>query len=190
MTSRRIPRIFAVLLTACAACGDGPPGGTAGEVLPNGEGPCERPSECEGDVCVALIDGDKPPVYCTQPCGSGCPAGFYCDDVTFALAGLDFCRLGDPPAGGDPPPNEEPPRRPCTADADCSADEVCATWMGERDCTILCAAESECTPPPLLGVTFDVATCAKDEGEGQDRTVCVPDAKCYPNLTACISGLP
>lgn len=169
-----------------SGCGDSGGGGA----LPDGEGPCERPSDCQGNVCIAIVDAGHPPVYCTQTCGGGCPDGFYCDDSTFALVGLDFCRLGDPPAQGELPPNEEPPRRPCAEDGDCDAGEVCATWMGERDCTIACVEESECTPPPLGGLTFDVATCAADETPGQTRDVCVPDADCYPNVQTCISGLP
>lgn len=186
--------MMALALGACGGAGgnDGGDGDSAdGGALPNGEGPCEAASDCEGDVCVALVDGDKPPIYCTQVCGSGCPEGFYCDGSTFALVGLDFCRLGDPPGSEEPPPtSEEPPRLPCREDADCEDGQVCATYMGERDCTIACSVEEDCTPPAVGGITFDFATCGADETPGQERTVCLPDLDCYPNAQSCIQGFP
>lgn len=169
------------------ACSDG--GGTAsgadgggggGELLATGEGPCESAEECEGGVCVALIDGDHPPVYCSQECGD-CPDGFYCDEDLFALAGLSFCRFGDTPQQSEPP--EEPPRRPCRSDAEC-APGVCATYHGERGCTIACDDEEECTLPPVGGVTFDMMECLPDQGA--ERDVCLPDADCFPDPSVCI----
>lgn len=190
--------LFLTLIVAPGCDGGGDDGegdggndeSNSGDPLPTGEGPCEASSDCEGDVCVAIVDGDHPPVYCTQPCGSGCPDGFYCDDSTFGLVGLDFCRFGDPPAAGEPPANEEPPRLPCKEDADCDDGQVCGTFMGESDCTIVCGAEDDCTPPAVGGITLDVSTCAPDETSGQDRSICVPDLDCYPNVLSCISGLP
>lgn len=182
---------LAILVLGCGDDGMGS-GGTdgVGKQLDNGQGPCDKADDCKGDVCVALIDGDNPPVYCTQQCGGGCPDGFYCDQSTFALAGLEFCRLGDPPAAGEPPPSEEPPRLPCSEDADCEGGQVCATYMGERGCTPPCAVEADCTPPAFGGITFDLATCGADETPDQMRTVCLPDPKCYPNVQGCISGFP
>lgn len=154
---------------------------------PTGEGPCQEADECSGLVCVA-IPTDSPPIYCSEPCDGGCPSGFYCDTSTFALVGLEFCRVGadEPPPTPEPP--SEPPRLPCNEDDDCEGGLVCATFGGERDCTIPCAAESDCTPPTVAGVTIDVLTCGDDEGA--DRTVCVPDLACYPNVASCIDGVP
>lgn len=164
--------------------GDGGAGSNPGGKA-TGQGPCEAASECANDVCVALIDGNNPPVYCTQLCGS-CPDGFYCDSSTFGLIGLNFCRFGaTEPAMPETPP--EPPRVPCTTDADCEGALVCATWMGERNCTRPCSVEDDCTIS-LGGVTFDLATCGQDES--QDRTVCLPDEDCFPNAQSCIGGLP
>lgn len=188
--------LFAVLaLFGCDSGGsdgtDESAGETAGDdsggnLKQTGEGPCESASECEGDVCVAIVT-DDPPIYCTQPCDGGCPSGFYCDTSTFALVGLDFCRVGgdEPPEEPDIPP--EPPRLPCETDADCDDGQVCSLWDGERDCTVLCDVEEDCTPPPIGGFTFDLLMCATDD-EGRD--VCVPDPACYPNIQTCIGGLP
>ena len=68
---------------------------------PTGDGPCEEASECAGDVCVGIIDGSNPPVYCTEQCSPGsCPDGFYCDEESFALIDLSFCRFGSEDAPG------------------------------------------------------------------------------------------
>lgn len=165
-------------------------GNAAGKAT--GEGPCDAADECSGDVCVALIDGDNPPVYCTEPCDDGnCPDGFYCDSDTFSLVGLTFCRFGATEPEEPPPPPPEPPRLPCSEDADCADGLVCATFMGENDCTLPCDVEADCDLPPLPGgITVDLATCGDDEGA--DRTVCLPDMDCYPDPIAagCIGGFP
>ena len=123
------------LIFAIGACGQRASDDTsaAGSLKQTGDGPCAEPSECEGGVCVELIDSDNPPVYCTQPCDNGCPSGFVCDTELFALVDIDFCRWGDspedtqasPPEGGEqsshesqapgqrPPP---PPLRPVNVD--------------------------------------------------------------------------
>lgn len=172
-------------------------GGEAGNVNPGakatGEAGCEEAVECAGNVCVAIIDGDHPPVYCTQECGT-CKAGMYCDDSTFGLIGLSFCRFSNEPAGAEPetpPQPAEPPRLPCKEDADCEGTQVCATLNGKTDCTIPCTVEEDCTPPAVAGVTLDLATCGKEEG--QDRSVCLPDLACWnpdPITAGCISGMP
>lgn len=162
----------------------GPGSGGSGERLSTGEGPCDEPDECAGGVCVALIDGNNPPVYCSEECGA-CPDGFYCDQDTFALAGLSFCRFGATPSEPPPPP-PEPPRLPCKADDDCDGGLVCATFMGERDCTIPCSAEPECSVE-LGGVSIDLHECASDQSDGAERLVCLPDLSCFPNATSCIS---
>lgn len=206
---------MALVITACGqgGGGDGGSGGTGGDPsgtdggmggtgggmggagggnnggMSTGEGPCEVASACAGDVCVALIDGDNPPVYCTEQCdGETCPDGFVCDTETFALVGLGFCRFGDPAV--EPAPPSEPPRLPCREDADCDDGLVCAEFEGERDCTLPCTEEDECTPPALGGLTVDLATCGQDEGA--DRTVCLPDLDCFPDPIAagCLGGLP
>jgi hypothetical protein len=190
MIKRKHLFLVAVLLApACGggAGGDGQSSGSldaalTGGTKATGEGPCDSAEECEGGVCVALIDGQNPPVYCTQECGS-CPDGFFCDTQTFALAGLSFCRFGGSAGQADPP--EEPPRLPCKGDEECSDGMVCATFMGERDCTIPCSDESACSIS-LDGFTFDMHTCGADQTPGEDRQVCLPDPSCFPDVQSCI----
>lgn len=201
--------LLALTLAACGGEGGGGDGGNGGSDgndggmggsggtgggnpagMATGEGPCGAAEDCAGDVCVALIDGDNPPIYCSEQCPDGaCPDGFYCDDQTFSLAGLSFCRFGatEPEMPETP---AQPPRLPCREDADCEDGLVCGTFMGERDCTIPCAMEDDCTPPSLGGITLDLATCGQDEGE--DRMICVPDTDCYPDPIAagCVQGFP
>jgi hypothetical protein len=152
-----------------------------------GQGPCEAASECQGDVCVSIIDGDNPPVYCTQECTSGaCPSGFRCDSTTFQLVGRTFCRFGEtPPAGGMEETPSEPPTLPCKTDADCDDTEVCGTWMAESQCTLRCTAESNCDLPAVGGIRIDLLTCSADEGAGTNRNICVPDAACFSNPLQC-----
>lgn len=154
-----------------------------------GQGPCEAAAECKGDVCVSLIDGNNPPLYCTQPCDGGCPQGFVCDSQTFSLVGLSFCRFApkNSTPGEEPPPPEEPPALPCKTDKDCEMGTICASYGGERGCSLPCNVESDCTPPSLGGITLDVLTCAKDD---EQRDVCLPDPKCFPDATSCIGGFP
>ena len=188
MRNRRIRQIWAVFLGALLAgtlgCSGSGGGGGGGDKQATGEGPCESADECAGDVCVAIIDGNNPPVYCTEPCGS-CPDGLYCDSDTFALVDLAFCRFGDTPNGPAPTP-EEPPRLPCTSDASCEPGLVCATFMGERECTLPCVVEDDCTVE-LGGVTINFSTCAADQTAGESRDVCLPDPACFPDPTGCIA---
>ena len=158
-------------------------GGGGGAKKATGEGPCGSADECVGDVCVALIDGDNPPNYCTEPCGD-CPSDFFCDSETFAIANLSFCRFGDTPTGPAPTP-EEPPSLPCTSDESCEPGLVCATYEGERECSLPCTAEEQCTIESQ-GVTLDLLNCAPDQTAGENRDVCLPDPDCYPNVTDCI----
>jgi hypothetical protein len=157
-----------------------------------GQGPCAEGDECRGDVCVAIIDGNNPPNYCTQTCTAGsCPSGFFCDADTFALVGLSFCRFGgDPPQGEPAPAPEEPPRRPCKDDSGCDSGEICATYEGERGCTIACTQESQCDIPSVGGITVDFLECAPDPTPGQTRDACLPRAECYTNPQSCIGGFP
>lgn len=163
---------------------------TQSQKLSTGQGPCEAASECKGDVCVSLIDGNNPPIYCTQTCdNSQCPQGFVCDEQLFSLVGLSFCRFApkDQTPGEDPAPPEEPPTLPCKTDKDCDMGQVCASYGGERACSLPCSQESDCTPPSVGGITMDLLTCAKDDDQ---RDVCLPDPACFPNPTTCIDGFP
>ena len=156
--------------------------------LATGEGPCEAAEVCKGNVCVALIDGDNPPNYCTQECdNSQCPQGFVCDKELFSLAGLTFCRFAPDQPDEPAPTPEEPPTLPCKSDSDCDNGMVCASAGGERGCAMPCTVESDCTPPALNGVSIDILTCGEDDDK---RSVCLPDPACFPNATSCISGFP
>ena len=159
-------------------------GGGGGDLTPTGEGPCEDGGDCEGGICVALIDEPHPPVYCTEPCDGGCPSDMYCDSDTFSLAELDFCRLdedGDGEAPTEQNPPEEPPSLPCSTDADCEDALICAEYMGERGCAPTCSTDDDCVVS-LSGVTFALAACGQEDG---GRQVCLPREECYDgSLTA------
>lgn len=186
-TTQFLGALALLILPAACASEDAGGGGAAGNGMGQievGAGPCDAAADCAGDVCVALIDGNNPPVYCSQECtAGGCPDGFTCDESTFALVGLSFCRYGDP---AEPPTAvEEPPILPCTDDVDCDDGFVCAELNGERGCAKSCEVEADCTPPAIGGVVIDVATCGQSDG---GRAVCVGDPACYPDATQCIEG--
>ena len=158
--------------------------------IETGDGPCEAAADCEGQVCVGLIDGDHPPVYCSESCSAGgCADGFYCDEATFALAGQSFCRFGDKDPAAPPEAPEEPPALPCIDDTECDEGLVCSSLNGERGCAVRCAVrcavENDCTPPAVHGIVMDIATCGSDDS---GRAVCVGDPNCFPNASNCISG--
>lgn len=177
--------ILTLTLTLTAACGGGDAGPNGGGKA-TGAGPCDVPSQCAGDVCVAIIDDGHPPVYCSEECtATSCPSGFYCDTATFALVGKTFCRFGTLPPGENPPPPVEPPRLPCMKDTDCDGGEVCANSGGYRDCTLPCTTESQCTPPALGGISFDFFACKADD---DGRHVCLPDPACYANPLSCTNA--
>jgi len=163
-------------------CENAPGGGddddAAGGKMATGEGPCEEAQECQGDICVALIDGDHPPVYCSEPCGN-CPDGFFCDDQTFALVGLEFCRFGD--SAESAPPPEEAPYLPCASDDDCEGDMVCAESGGEKGCATLCSEDSQCWIS-YQGLEMRFFECGPDESA--DRNVCLPDPDCFDGSIA------
>jgi len=152
--------------------------------IATGDGPCDDGGDCEGGVCVALIEEPNPPVYCTQPCGSGCPDDMYCDDQTFALAGVDFCRFGG--NGGNPPPSdeqvppEEAPSLPCSTDSDCEGNLICAEFMGESGCAPPCNNDDDCVVS-MMGMSFLLAECGQEDG---GRDVCLPREECYDGSMA------
>ena len=169
--------------SSSSSSGSGSGGGKA-----TGQGPCEAADECQGQVCVSLIDGNNPPNYCTQECANGaCPSGFHCDASTFQLIDRTFCRFGGPPAGGTEDTPSEPPRLPCRGDADCETGEVCGTYQGERQCTLPCTVEQDCDLPALGGIRIDLMTCGADQTAGTSRSICLPDPACFSNPLACTS---
>lgn len=167
---------------------DGDDGGNGnGDGKQTGEGPCEQASECSDDVCVAIIDGDHPPNYCTELCTAGsCPDGFVCDESTFALAELSFCRYTDDEQA-DPEPPEDPPVLPCIDDVDCDDGFLCAELGDIKGCAKACSSEPDCDVPPHNGITFDLAVCGEDDN---GKSVCVGDPACYPDPSSCVGGLP
>lgn len=175
--------MLSLFTTACAdsdaaSDGDGPT-----ERKATGASPCDSPTQCKGDVCVALLDEGHPPVYCTQQCnGSACPSGFYCDQDTFKLVGLTFCRFGSLPGGETPPVPEKPPTLPCKADQECEAGLVCGRLGTERGCMLPCDVETKCDVPGAGGLVIDFFKCQPD---AENRKVCQPDPACYQNPVMC-----
>lgn len=154
-------------------------GTNTGSLIATGEGPCKNGAQCEGEVCVALIDGKNPPNYCTQECDGGCPDGMFCDTQTFGAVGLEFCRFGKSEQQAAPP--EEPPRLPCTKDGDCRKGEVCAEFQGEKSCTIPCDVNKDCEIS-AGGMTIKFMECGTDESK--DRQVCLPNPDCFTGSIA------
>ncbi len=195
---KRLNKLPSLALTLCIAfglglgCDDSDTNPTtsgasqAGSINPDGlqtgDGPCEEASECGGDVCVAVIDGDNPPVYCTEQCTPGsCPSGMYCDEDLFALLDMAVCRFGDE---DEPPPNTStPPEVVCQDDADCEGDLICAQLGDIRGCAVPCDDDTDCDIPPVNGVQLDLAVCGQEDG---GRQVCVGDPDCYPDLQSCV----
>lgn len=161
---------------------DGDGGTSSSGDLATGEGPCDEASQCRGDVCVA-IPTDRPAVYCSEECtaDASCPSGFVCDQETFGLIGLRFCRPGD---AADPPPPAPAPKLPCMDDADCDRGTICGRIDGEATCLVPCDVEDDCTPPAMGGFVLDLATCGTEDG---GRTVCLPDPACSPDPQVCIT---
>ena len=78
----------------------------------------------------------------------------------------------------------------CKDDDDCEDGTVCATYMGERECTLECNIESDCTFQ-VGPITADFSTCGADETPGASRDVCLPDPACYTgDPLACFTGFP
>lgn len=185
MTKQTIFRYVSVLLSAGLLYLGGCSSSGAKGI---GEAGCDQPSECAGNLCVALVDGTNPSIYCSQLCDASrtCPSGFYCDAQTFGVTGISFCRFGaTQPSQPEPP--KEAPRLQCKVDKDCQSGEVCATADGGRDCTIPCSKAADCEFT-AGGFTFTFATCAADKTAGVSRMVCLPNPACYQNPQSCIKS--
>ena len=150
-------------------------------------GPCQSNSDCsDGMVCVSFgsVGG-----ACTPQCGGSvteCSASASCTGV--GSLSVSVCQEKVETQGEAKP--EEQPRIPCTTDAECDAihaGAVCAQWKGERDCTILCSANSDCEMPEMAGMKMDFMDCLNDERTDVDvRTVCLPDEKCFQDVGSCV----
>lgn len=150
---------------------------------------CSTSSDCpDSQLCLETSLGR----YCTLNCSvsaSECSGSAGCEGV--GAIEVSVCNP-DPVTEDETPDAESQPSLPCQTDAECAAkvsSTICAEWQGERDCTIGCTQESECTPPSVAGVTMDFLTCATDEGD-TSRTACLPDPACFTNPMSCISGFP
>ena len=175
----------ASLFAAAAGCASD--GGTSGSGSGTRAEGCATGGEACGDGFVCLRSGDES--ACAATCtgsADACGASASCAGV--GVASIDVCQE---PAAAEPEANEEPaepPRVTCSTDADCEAlapGSVCGEWMGERDCTIPCAGESQCDLPSIGGIDADFLTCAEDQGS-PGRDVCLPDPRCASNPSACV----
>ena len=147
---------------------------------------CESTSECgDGTVCVAKGSGAG---TCTLTCSGSldeCSATASCGGV--GTLSVSVCQ--EDPEKGETPAAQEQPRIPCKTDADCGGlhtGAICAEWQGERDCTIGCAVEEDCSIPEIGGMSVDFMTCIPDERPDQSRTACLPDQECFANPMLCV----
>jgi MYXO-CTERM domain-containing protein len=132
--------------------------------------PCAVGADCGSGQC---LDG-----YCTQSCQpdeplTGCPAGYYCDDVE---CGRGQCRRGGPGAGDT--------YTSCAADTDC-AGAHCNFAGGSGICMVPCNASealNACqvgeTCQPLGGPMCGGCLC----GAGMFGDPCVSDFDCVGGL--------
>ncbi|MFO0618544.1 MAG: hypothetical protein U0414_38485 [Polyangiaceae bacterium] len=167
---------------AYAGCGGGDTGSNAA---------CTVSSDCvDGEVCIRIGSESR----CTTNCSvraDACGGEASCEGV--GSVGVNVCQEKKPaPTPDNPPDPKEEPHLPCGGDAECAAlasGAVCGTWMGTRDCTILCTSDSQCNPPAVGGIGTSFFGCKPDESDAT-RTVCLPREECFQDPLSCITGLP
>ncbi len=150
----------------------------------SGGASCVTSPDCTSGVCVTVGSASA----CTPTCSASaneCGGEASCQGV--GSVGINVC--APPPASAAAPKPEEQPKLPCKSDAECNtlqAGSICATWRGERDCTITCASDDACRLPAVGGVSIDFMKCQTDEGNSA-RQACLPRAECFTNPSSCIS---
>jgi hypothetical protein len=164
------------------ACGSGSGRRTGGDPREGAGAACSSTTECaSGQACVVVAGIGACALSCSVS-GNECSGQASCGPVGSISA--NYCQQPPPsgvPSEDSPPQADEQPSIPCVSDAECAAIEagaVCATFEGERECTIRCSARSQCNPPSFGGITTDFFTCIPDEGD-RSRTVCLPDVACF-----------
>lgn len=170
----------ALLIATLAACG-----GEEDPAAGRGKS-CETLSDCSGgSVCLRSGGVSACALECSLE-ADACSVNAQCAGV----GSIDVQVCQPAPENPEQPTPEEQPKIPCQSDAECQSlhpDAVCAEFQGVRDCTIRCEQEEDCD---LLGFTagvrVDFATCIADEGDAS-RTVCLPDVRCFQDVTACVS---
>ncbi len=173
--------ILAIVVTGMGACSEEESGQAAANSV------CDSVSDCaDGTTCLVVDGNGRCRAICevsTTECGGSASCG------AVGVLSVDVCQPPAPePTPDDPPSAAEQPRIPCASDAECDALEagaICAGYKGERDCTLACAIESDCTMPAVGGVRMDFLTCITDESDAT-RKACLPDAACFSNPMSCI----
>jgi hypothetical protein len=151
-----------------------------------GAAACQTSADCPAEhVCLVAYGQTACQPICTGS-ADACGASASCGSV--GVLSVDVCQ---PPAseGSETPDAEEQPRIPCATDAECQAAQpgaICATYEGQRDCTMPCSVESDCDLPALGGMAIDFLTCIQDQGSSS-RLACLPDARCFNNPLVCVT---
>jgi hypothetical protein len=178
---RTILVAWVVVGAGCAGEGGGGKG--------KGDDPsCNGNSDCpDGMACLSYGSG---PGACAAECSASvdeCGANASCSGV--GSLSIEVCQQDeDLPEEGEAPSEDERPRIACQTDEDCAeygSRAVCAEWQGLKDCTVLCEAEEDCTPPSMGGMTFDFMACLEDEGD-RSRRACLPDEACFADPFSCM----
>lgn len=185
LTSVWLTTVCCALLIGLVGCG----GESATRSDPSaGKGAsCATSAGCpSGQACVSVGGVSACSLVCSAA-ASECTGSASCTGV--GSVSLSVC---EPMPQMDDPDSR--PRLPCAADGECAALDpsyVCASFMGARDCTIVCANRVGCNPPSAGGLTTNFMDCRPDEGT-PGRSVCVPDPACLSNPTSCYSfdGVP
>jgi len=182
---------FAAL--ALAACGSGSSRPVGSSPSSGNGAACQSQSDCpSGQACLTVGGVSACTISCSAS-GSECTGMASCGSVGSVSA--SFCR---PPTmsasmadAGEAPRAEEQPKAPCRSDAECVALQegaVCGASRGERGCTIVCSARSQCNPPAVGGIATNFMDCVTDESN-PSRRICAPDPACFQpsNPYACVT---
>ena len=143
--------------------------------------PCSASSQCDdGLVCVSTAGIG----VCTPTCevsANACGGSASCS----ALGAVSVNVCQEETVDEESGEAEEAPKLTCESDADCAQVEpgtICATYKGQRECTIPCSVETDCDiMPEVVGIKWDLLTCLPDEGQ-TDRNACVPDETCFETI--------
>ena len=142
--------------------------------------PCSTSAQCsDGLVCVSTAGIG----VCTPTCelnANACGGSASCSGL--GAVSVNVCQ--EPTVNEDSGQAEEPPKLTCETDADCiqiQPGTICASFKGQKECTIPCSIESDCNMPEIMGINWDLLTCLPDETQ-TDRMACVPDEACFETI--------